>query len=573
MRFSSRARRVSLLFLLPVLLGYFTYLTAQTNARTGAAVAGLEQFTGPLSPEMPLDVDAAKLKTALALDLQIAAAQPPTEEMRVARSQRLFDIFSWQVFLALNWPADASGAPDRNKTLSDTGPRVWDYWIEPSAVFKLDGGEPDAWPRDLLAARTPLLRTKAAWSTTVRADQNLQAFSGPLVDQNGKWVRYQVKINRAEYDYIVSNKLYNLDGQIAFSRENVVSFPTADSATRSRGAIELKMAWKEMGPNDVPSRFYVVRGEVKNNDTGQFEPRTLGLVGMHIAMRTKSSPQWIWATFEHVDNVNANEAEAGMTTAGKVTPLRANFNNASLPTMIPNVLPPRNAVIDSKTGLPRPPAAGETADGWLESSTIKPVQVTRVIPIPAATAQVNAEAQAILRSVGPRGSVFQYYELIGAQWPVFPGSSAFPSGNGSAPESIVHKTPGSMVPVYVANTTMETYFQTGVQPAGPLAQDDRLAPGVVADTTQVFGTESCVGCHYSAGIAVGSRMVNGQKVPIFGINSNDGRTGSANYSWLLQMEAKFRTTPQTTSRPKRHFYEAGGANHGPANSGQSKGGK
>jgi hypothetical protein len=187
------------------------------------------------------------------------------------------------------------------------------------------------------------------------------------------------------------------------------------------------------------------------------------------------------------------------------------------------------------------------------------VQVTRVIPIPAATASLNAEVQDLLKKVtGSRagGSVFQYYELIGAQWPVFPKSAALPSGNGSAPESIIRKTPGAMVPVFVANTTMETYFQSGVQPAGPMAQDDRLAPGQVADSTLVFGTESCVGCHYSSGIAVGYRMVNGEKQPIFGINSNDGLTGSANYSWLLQMEAKFKTA--AAAAPKRHLYEAGG---------------
>jgi hypothetical protein len=189
------------------------------------------------------------------------------------------------------------------------------------------------------------------------------------------------------------------------------------------------------------------------------------------------------------------------------------------------------------------------------------VQVTRVIPIPGATAALNSEVQALLRNAGGagKGSVFQYYELIGAQWPVFPTSAAFPSGNNSAPESIIHKTPGSVVPVYVANTTMETYFQMGVQAAGPLAQDDRLPPDVVADPTKVFGTESCVGCHYSSGIAVGFRMVNGEKQPIFGINSNDGLTGSANYSWLLQMEAKFRRTAAASQpAPKRHYYEAGG---------------
>jgi hypothetical protein len=514
-------------------------------------------FPKALSSDLPYDIEPDKLAGALGQDLQLAKAQPFSEELRVPRSQRLFDIFAWRAFISLNWPADRSGKADNNKTIADAGPRVWEFWIEPSQIFKLDGSDPEPWPKSVQEASRPLKRTKAAWTPTVRADQNLQAFSGPLIDQNGKWVRYQVKINREEYDYIVENHLYNLDGQIEFSREKTANFPASDLQSGKRGAIELKFAWKELGPNDIPSRYYVVEGEVKNNDTGKLEPRLLGLVGMHIAMRAKSSPQWIWATFEHVDNVNANELERGLTKNGETVAVHPNFNNPGAPTALPNILPAKNAVLDPKSGAPRQPATGETPNAWFEKTTTTPVQVTRVMPIPAATAALNREVQSILRNVGPKGSVFQYYELIGAQWPVFPGSAAFPSGNNSAPESIVHKTPGTMVPVYVANVTMETYFQSGAQPAGPLAQDDRLPTGTVADSTKVFGTESCVGCHYSSGIAVGYRIIDGEKQPIFGINSNDGRTGSANYSWLLQMEAKFRQ-PDPRKAPKRHLYEAGG---------------
>jgi hypothetical protein len=96
---------------------------------------------------------------------------------------------------------------------------------------------------------------------------------------------------------------------------------------------------------------------------------------------------------------------------------------------------------------------------------------------------------------------------------------------------------------------METYFQKGFQPAGPVEQDNRLAPQFSTDTTMVFGTESCVGCHYSAGACIGFRRdpaggilrdANANKIPIFGENDNDGRTGNANFSWLLQLEAKMK---------------------------------
>src|SRR5262249_26352595 len=153
---------------------------------------------------------------------------------------------------------------------------------------------------------------------------------------------------------------------------------------------------------------------------------------------------------------------------------------------------------------------------WDESKTNNPTQLTRLIPIPPATQELNRAVQALLRQ---QGSVFQYYELVGAQWPVQPGFPAFGGGAGSAPESILCKAPGRVVPVYVVNTTMESYFQNGAQVAGPLEEDDRLPAGTFADNpsepvtpdrTRVFGTESCVGCHFSAGAAVGFKRDENQ---------------------------------------------------------------
>jgi hypothetical protein len=104
--------------------------------------------------------------------------------------------------------------------------------------------------------------------------------------------------------------------------------------------------------------------------------------------------------------------------------------------------------------------------------------------------------------------------------------------------------PGEVVPVYLTNSTMETYFQKGFQAAGPLEQDDRLGPNSSVDTKMVFGTESCVGCHYSAGACIGFRKdANGNGEAIFGENANDGATGNGNFSWLLQLEAKSKKHP------------------------------
>jgi hypothetical protein len=109
-------------------------------------------------------------------------------------------------------------------------------------------------------------------------------------------------------------------------------------------------------------------------------------------------------------------------------------------------------------------------------------------------------------------AVLQYYELNGTQWPAEPSFPAFAGGVvaaaggsriSSAPESILFKAPGEAGPVDLITTTKETYFQLGNQPAGPLEEGLRLPAGMVGDPNQAFGTESCAGCHFSAGACIG----------------------------------------------------------------------
>src|SRR5262245_2913124 len=132
-----------------------------------------------VSSALPYDVDPADLASALKADEVFAANQPPSEELFVPNSQRLFDQFAWRAFIALNWPADANGNPDPHKNIADSGSRAWEHWMESSRIFKSDGSTPDKWgtlPSN--ADEVALWRVKAAWrQRTTLADQNLQAFS------------------------------------------------------------------------------------------------------------------------------------------------------------------------------------------------------------------------------------------------------------------------------------------------------------------------------------------------------------------------------------------------------------
>ncbi len=477
--------------------------------------------------------------------------------------QNIFDYISWQSFFGVNWPVDDQKKP--LPKITDPGTPLWATWKESPQVFLPDGSDPSKAAPMPLCENNPyrkngksqdymreLYATSSIFSNTLDkdvVDEVDQAFTSPLYDQNGKEVRYEIFINDDEYNYIVENKLYNLDGQIEFSQNNKkpVNFPAGNFLKNEMGAIELKLAWKELNINDsslphmdIPSRFYtqtVLLPELDSNGepiidqtTGKFskcDQKLVGLVGMHIAHKTESSPQWIWSTFEHVDNLNVDDSEKV-----KGRPLYALFHDYSPAgqTLAVNVPPiPR----DVTTGKP-------SANG------IRRTQVSRPIPIPKAKQKLNQKEQQLLAQAG---SPLQYYELIDTQWPTAPyptykgetdkgyaavQGSPFPD---NLPEAITRKSTGSPAPVYLTNSIMETYLQAGNQIAH--FQEN----GFPFDNTQVFGTESCMACHFSAGIATGylikQEYANGdgkatpQKTPIFGGDL------SADFSWLLQLKANW----------------------------------
>jgi mono/diheme cytochrome c family protein len=516
-------------------------------------------------PEAHAPTSVLTLALDLPYDVDVDALAKLDRDNQVPEAQRLFDVFAWQTFVALNWPAKEDGSPDAAKNMKDgSSKRVWESWRRNDTIFLPNGEKPDPWnPKRDLAEERYLWRFSKMLDEH-RSPENaftdfIQAFTGPLVDQNGVFVRYESYLNKTQFDYVFENELYNQEGQVQFvsAKGNKIEFPANKTTPVKRyGSMGIKLAWKQLGDDDIPGRFFTRKAIVVSTSFDKDgrpvrhkSEKLMGLVGMHITALTQSSPNWIWTTFEHIDNVAANDLDFGTTRKGESRRVRPNFNNPDAPTKLVNLLPPHNA----------PPGEPKKFSTWDESKTTNPTQLTRVVPIAPATQELNRAVQALLRE---QGSVFQYYELVGAQWPVQPGFPAFAGGAKSAPESIVFKTPGRVVPVYLVNTVMESYFQTGAQAAGPLAEDDRLPVGmfadnrseaVTADRTKVFGTESCVGCHYSAGAVVAfKRDENGKlmhdpdtglKIPVYGERGNFGQNGNSHYFWQMQLKARQKEPP------------------------------
>ncbi len=472
-------------------------------------------FPQPISSTTPYDVDTA-------LETKLMA------ENKVDDVQRMFDILAWQMFISVNWPTDAKGTP--TPRITDNGIPIWESWKESFEIFKPDGSAPTPWgsPQDIPAhiqvkmdkkARI-LFRTNkfAEFMAADTANEIDQAFTKPIWDQNGNIVRYEIRMNREITDYITQNELYNLNGQAAFSKKGQqVSFPVG--SRNKTGVMEIKVAWKILDPKtDIAERYYTTDAYVLNPDQ-TYSLKKVGLIGMHISTKTESSPQWIWATFEHVDNLETNPLT---NFHGK--PLRPSFYDPACAICPVNKFPDTNA---------------------------HPIrnQIQRVLPIPMATQELN---QSVQKMLAKEKSFWQYYQLIGTQWPTDPKAPPYPTPNTvyTLPEAVTNKSGGKPVPVYLTNMIMETYFQGGTSTTTLDSLNAYLGnepayfqiqgfPRNDPKNTQklIFGTESCVSCHYSSTIAIDVVPKKNGK----GDSAIFGKPGAADFEWLMQLKAQFKT--------------------------------
>lgn len=397
----------------------------KTVLQGGGAPAG-RQYTPPFynfSPDIPKDI--------------------VTHDLGAIGTQPFVDILAWDTFIALNWPAPSSitqrGVPDRQNVVGGfkqgggeggggstmpTGPTVWETFKDTDDIYLNPPVRPSSFdapeivpPQCQQLAKTNKTAARRTMTQTAKVSDVLRNFKQaftlqPLIDQNGQKVWYEVKVNRAYYDYVVNNGFYDSRNQTG----KTISFPSSSNVTGDVPAIKVKAAWKVMGgPNsrqpDDTSRFYTTQAFIFDPDTKRCTIETVGLVGLHVVMKTAQLPQWSWATFEHVDN--APDQQTGPTPGKKY-----NFFNANC------------------AGCPfnRPPSP---------SNPNFPTQVVRLVPV--STDAPNDAYQTALKTLRT-DNVWQYYMLVDAQW----AATRTPLGVPSQPK-------------YLANTTQETYLQAPVE--------------------------------------------------------------------------------------------------------------
>lgn len=416
-------------------------------------------------------------------------------------SQSPFDNMSWQMFVALNWAA-GSPPPLPPKGLTGSGTRVWQTWPRVESVFGNGKVMPKCAPAGLPVL---VVASKGSGVPSPKNQEYLQASTSlPIIDVNGNWTIYERRMNTREAGYIKapnnqpSQNLNTLKGQQAFvAAGQQVAFPTsAITQTGATGAMEIKASWRILDPTkgDDLSRYFTmaaqlqVAGDLVTGGKPICQKVTVGLVGMHILQRNPTNPvnkqlldQWIWSTFEHVDNVPTAEKACDPTGATSCSTFdqptcgaaaldpkvkRYSYYDPNAPTTTTNLAPTPSQGNPPFAWSPKPPYAGQyrTSAGGTSPQAVRCWQVYHL------TQSLNTAWQTQLAAVP---SVFQNYMLVGTQW----GAHVEPLRG--------FDMPGNAVPGLLSNMTLETYIQNNTKVV------NNQGPG------------SCISCHAFATLADG----------------------------------------------------------------------
>jgi hypothetical protein len=260
------------------------------------------------------------------------------------------DMFSWKLFIDVvrdrwwsNWASDTQTWPAEPYELCKPGAQP-STCCQPGATTNPGYGDvttnpdypnsmhcpffPGEQPLAALAAAPPRRLGKPIGAHAISLGGgglpgalNVPFFARPGEPEPGRVIRQQVGEitvrNKEMFDYIFKNNLYNQQGVIdVFNRnsdnltKNAPYQATNVSGSLSKidlpiAAIMIKSNWlyeefaRDMGLVDDPSAPYVKK--VMTTTVGDKTYTGIHwLIAFHIS--TKDVPQWVWATFEHVNN-------------------------------------------------------------------------------------------------------------------------------------------------------------------------------------------------------------------------------------------------------------------------------
>jgi hypothetical protein len=396
--------------------------------------------------------------------------------------QKQVNCFAWQSFIALNWPADPAknGQPNPNVQAKDfgepgdTSSTVWETYKAAQDVFLPAAKSPAGWndPNTVptaceskvknagLSDHSILYMISKSGGGDVLNDIVEAGTHQILVDQTGRLIRFEKRINQPEFNYVVKNSLYDASQQAVVATRTGIVLP--------EDSIEVKAAWRQLDGVDpkLAQRYKQTIAFLYDTSTGTCDgPITMGLIALHIIRKTGSMRHIMWSTFEQVDNVGGSAAH---------------------PTGVPYTLYNPNCQPPAPCKLNAIPEPTPTPPGI---PTYEPVQVSRTLRIPQEVQDLNTEVWSWITNAN-QDSVWQYYQLINVLWPA--GNGADPGPGAPTPINIANSDFTSSGPQAVSNVSLETYVQlatcTACHTSAAIAASTAVgcAPNLASDFSFVF---------------------------------------------------------------------------------------
>jgi hypothetical protein len=293
----------------------------------------------------------------------------------------------------------------------------------------------------LLKLRVRGAKPKQGGSELPTADSINQAGSGGiLVDHNGNPLYYSVHFDWVFYEFIVSNSYYDYSTYIATNPN--VTFPC--------GATEFKASWMIV-PDGTTFAGYTTQAQVPTLSTGSkgeivtgppMRNVTVGLVGLHVVGVVANHPEFVWETFEQVNNAPDLPSNIQPTSSSPVSPNNYTFYTANTPANQCNVQPQTYTLnVQAQTLSPITQVFRQFADGGGVPDNIEAIDT------------LNAS---VLSQLGT-SDIWSNYKLIGGVW-LLPGEL---NPNLSPGDSQLHGSPD------IANATMETFVQQPFKNTNP----------------------------------------------------------------------------------------------------------
>lgn len=421
--------------------------------------------------------------------------------------------FSWQEFIALNWPArlQTGAAGDRDAPATDckfgdpacaSRPLTWQTFRGKAEIFTAGAVQQydriptysDVYSPPVSACDGGPNPAQGAWvnldeTSEITLDSMYAGVGPPQPTRENsapQLVRFMAKANRAEFDYV--QKIGAVNGPSRTMRAATVNYfkTVGDPAPGSTqyvslpdNTIEIKAGWRILNPGkEDPKRFHTARVRYYEGSAGGlcYREAVWALVSLHIIQKTPSAPYFIYATFEQADNILTPDGRRTEDEDGRVVAVTRCRSDQTTPcpttpsvtlndtgTVAPGHIPPNVTTVPGTTGYCTPSLSQRPANQayYLNTAEFKGLPGggyvcvnSRDNPIPQAIIEANAAAhRAIARynqANGIGASPWSYYKLVNVQYVPIDKDQPGPYGGSDWNSG---RNPASF---YLANIMVET---------------------------------------------------------------------------------------------------------------------